>query len=113
MQSIYFYDKIPDMEFLAGDTLDTFVIETDTDVLSEATMYLIISAGSNPVEAIVSKQCSQTAATTFEVQLTSADTEILSEGEYNLDFVLQFSSGNSYKKLHGKVYVHSSVRRQL
>lgn len=111
MQTVKFYEELPEMEFLAGDTLNTFVIETDTDQLSGADMYLILTTRKNPNEAIIRKKCTLTGDNTFEVQLTSTETSGLNEGWYILLFCLEYSSGNDYKKLQGDVYVHSSVGR--
>ena len=36
---IVFYDKMPDMECLAGDTLPTFTISVDADSLSGGINY--------------------------------------------------------------------------
>lgn len=111
MQRIKFYEELPEMEFLAGDTLDTFVIETDTEELTGADMYLILTTRQNPNEAVVRKKCTLTGENTFEVQLTSTETNGLNEGWYFLLFCLEYASGYDFKKLQGNVYVHSSVRR--
>lgn len=105
--TIKFYDKLPDMEFVAGDTLRPFSVTVSEDNLSGASMDLILSLRSNPVEAALTKACTLSGST-FSVQLTSGDTSGLNEGEYIMEFVMTLS-GNSYKKLRGSVYVHGST----
>lgn len=105
--SIRFYDKIPDMEIIAGDTLRPFSVTVSEESLNDASMNLILSLRSNPVEAALTKACTPSGST-FSVQLTSSDTSGLNEGEYIMEFALTLN-GNCYKKLRGSVYVHGST----
>ena len=43
-----FYDNIPDMECLAGDTLPTFNISVDADSISGCSMQVIVARSNNP-----------------------------------------------------------------
>ena len=109
MQPVKFYEELPDMEFTAGDTLPEFSVTVSESSLSGATMLLILSLKSNPVEAAISKSCTLSSGSTYTVQLTSDDTTGLVEGEYIIEFALILSGGNVYKKLRGSVYVHGSI----
>lgn len=107
MQPIKFYNELPDMEFTAGDTLPAFSVTVSEESLNDASMNLILSLMSNPVEAALTKTCTPSGST-FSVQLTSSDTSGLNEGEYIMEFALTLN-GNCYKKLRGSVYVHGST----
>lgn len=104
-----FYDRLPDMECLAGDTLPSFEIEVESDTavnLSECTMQIIVSRSDEPNIAAICKECTPN-ATGFSVTLTSSDTIKLMEHKYDVHFRLVDTEGNSYRKLFGTLYVHS------
>lgn len=107
MQPIKFYNELPDMEFTAGDTLPVFSVTVSEESLNAASMNLVLSLRSNPVEAVLTKACILSDSTFF-VQLTSSDTVGLNEGEYIMEFVMTLNS-NSYRKLRGSVYIHGST----
>ena len=108
MQSIKFYDELPDMEFTAGDTLKTFVVEANID-LRGTRMFVILARKTNPVEEVLSVECTLVNDRTYKVQLTSAHTKGLSEGLYEMHFSLRAPDGiNHYDKLRGDVYVHAA-----
>ena len=98
-----FYDKLPDMECLSGDTLPAFHVQVDENV-SGATMQIILARKETPDVAVVIKDC--TAETGgFVVQLTNAETKDLLEGTYVMLFELS-QDDLKLKKLVGNLYVH-------
>ena len=98
-----FYDKLPDMECLSGDTLPAFHVQVDENV-SGATMQIILARKETPDVAVVIKDC--TAETGgFVVQLTSDETADLAEGTHIMLFELN-QNGKKLKKLVGELYAH-------
>lgn len=98
-----FYEKLPDMECLSGDTLPAFHVQVDEDV-SGATMQIILARKETPDVAVVIKDC--TAETGgFVVQLTSDETADLVEGTHIVLFELT-QNGKKLRKLVGEIYVH-------
>lgn len=100
-----FYGVIPDMEFLSGDTLPAFHVQVEGTTQSGSTMECIISKAEAPNTAVITKECTAEDGG-FAVQLTSEDTTLLTEGLYLIHFRL-ISGGFSFRKLLGKMYVHS------
>ena len=99
------YEKIPDMEILSGDTFPEFHVQVTGEDPSSCTMKCILSKATAPTTAVVTKECSAETGG-FYVQLTSEDTSSLVEGTYLLHFRL-IKGELSYRKLMGRVYVHS------
>lgn len=98
-----FYEKLPDMECLSGDTLPAFHVQVDEDV-SGATMQIILARKETPDVAVVIKDC--TAETGgFVVQLTDYETTNLLEGTYIIIFEMA-QNNRKLKKLEGELYVH-------
>ena len=96
-----FYEKLPDMECIIGDTLPEFNISVDGETsLSGCTMQLIVADSKAPETAVICKEC--TAVTGgFKVILTSEETALLSgETVYFMHFRL-IKNGLSYRKLRG------------
>lgn len=109
MQSMKFYDELPDMEFTAGDTLPVFSVAVRANNLSDTRMFLIMARKTNPVESVLSVECTRINNTTFKVQLTSALTRDLNEGLYEMHFSLRAPDGvTHFDKLRGDVYVHAA-----
>lgn len=100
-----FYDKLPDMEFLSGDTLPAFHVQVEGTMQSGSTMECIISKSTAPTTAVITKECTAESGG-FVVQLTSEDTTSLIEGTYLIHFRL-ISDDLSFRKLMGTMYVHS------
>lgn len=98
-----FYNEMPDMECLQGDTLDVMeiIVSNLSDYTSPAMHVQIETAAGSTVA--VRKSCTAT-NTGFAVTLTSEDTENLC-GMYYIDFILT-SGGLYYKKLRGMLIVH-------
>lgn len=103
-----FYDKLPDMECLSGDTLGTFRINPKTGNFSGCRMQMIIARHDSPGFSEICKECTFEDGG-FSVQLTSEDTEELREGTHFIHFRLIDSSGLSYRKLAGRLYVHQAA----
>ena len=101
-----FYTKLPFMELLSGDTLPTFHVQVEGAELEGCTMKFIISAADSPDTAVISKDCTAEEGG-FAVQLTSADTSELTEGTYLMHFCLTNAASLTFRKLAGKMYVHS------
>ena len=104
-----FYDTIPDMECLQGDTLPTFEITLNEDAPA-GTLYLVVTKNSDPTRIIIQKE-GTAADEGFTVNLDGSDTVRLGEGTYWLDFFL-ISSGKCYKKLRGRLCVKSAASPQ-
>lgn len=100
-----FYNEIPDMEFLSGDTLPAFHVQVEAPDAVGSTMECIISRKSSPNVAIITKACTAESGG-FLVQLTSEDTTSLVEGNYIIHFRL-IKNGLSLRKLVGNIYVHA------
>lgn len=99
------YEKIPDMEILSGDTLPDFHVQVTGSSSTGCTMECILSKAATPTVAVIAKECTAESGG-FTVQLTSEDTSSLLEGSYLLHFRL-IKGEFSYRKLIGRVYVHS------
>lgn len=111
-----FFDKIPDMECLQGDTLPSFEVKIDDDLYAQLTgndppesaMYLLVSKKSDPARALVQKKATlDTVGEQFVVELNGTDTATLLEGSYVLNFVLDIE-GAHFKKLTGNLYVKAA-----
>ncbi len=100
MNVLRFYDHLPDMECLSGDTLPVFTVSVDTDVTG-CSMQLILA--NTDGEQVVCKDCAQVGGG-FSVQLTSTDTARMS-GVYQLQFCLKDAGGLCYRKLAGTLTV--------
>ena len=94
-----FYDRIPDMECIQGDTLPVFEISVDGNHDS-GSMVLLIAPKNDPTRAAAEIKGSAT-KNGFAVQITSRETSLLTEGTYLLVFCLVSSDGLCYKKLAG------------
>lgn len=101
-----FYNKLPDMECLSGDTLPAFHVKVEGAELSKLSMQVILADSRSPNVAVLSKECTA-ASGGFAVQLTSEDTSRLTEGTYIIHFRLDDQNGLSMRKLVGELYVHS------
>lgn len=105
-----FYDKLPDMECLSGDTLPDFTISVDSEgSLEGCRMQLILANSHTPDICAVCKDCTLT-DDGFTVQLDSSDTKKLAEDTYDIHFRLITPDGKSYRKLSGSLYVHTSAQ---
>lgn len=100
-----FYNKLPDMECLSGDTLPAFHVQVEGDDSSNCTMELILANCHSPNIAVLTKECTAEQGG-FVVQLTSDDTSMLTEDTYFIHFRL-IKNGQSLRKLAGEIYVHS------
>ncbi len=100
-----FYNEIPDMEFLSGDTLPAFHVQVEGTIPSGSTMECIVSKSTTTTTSVITKVCTAEEGG-FAVQLTSEDTTSLTEGSYLIHFRL-ISGDLSFRKLAGMMYVHS------
>lgn len=100
-----FYDKIPDMECIQGDTLPVFKISVDGNQVG-GSMFLLIAPKNDPTRAAAEIKASAT-KNGFAVQITSRETSLLTEGTYLLVFCL-VSDGLCYKKLAGFMRVSAA-----
>ena len=103
-----FYNKIPDMECLAGDTFPVFNVKIDADDLSGCSMQIIVALSNDPNNAVICKECTVIEGG-FSVQLTSDDTAGLISDMYDIHFRLIDSEGQSYRKLAGKLWVTAAA----
>ena len=101
-----FYNEIPDMEFLSGDTLPAFHVQVEGSDAAGSTMECIVCRSTTPTVAVITKACTPESGG-FMVQLTSEDTAPLIEGSYLIHFRL-ISGDLSFRKLAGMMYVHSA-----
>lgn len=106
---IAFYDKLPDMECLSGDTLGTFRISPESGNFSGCRMQIIITRHDSPKLSVICKECDLN-NNSFSVKLTSEDTAILREGTHFIHFRLIDSNGLSHRKLAGRMYVHDTAQ---
>ncbi|MDE5564040.1 MAG: hypothetical protein K2I93_02700 [Oscillospiraceae bacterium] len=105
MNVLRFYDELPDMECLSGDTLPAFTIGVDADTTG-CSMQLILAERDG--DQVVYKDCTQVDGG-FSVQLTSAETAGLS-GVYELHFSMTDGNGLVYRKLTGVLTVHPAPK---
>jgi hypothetical protein len=102
MKTIKFYDSIPDMEWLQGDTLPEFYIGIENaSAFSE--LSLILESPEFPEQAVLTKT-GTASEKGFSVQLTSEDTKELT-GIYRLHVCLKSNNGLKYKKMTCNVNV--------
>lgn len=103
-----FYGQMHDMECLSGDTLPVFDVEVEVGKgsLTGGTMNIIVAKSDSPQIPLINKACDAT-EDGFCVQLDSYDTAGLMEGTYDMHFKFTASDGNCYRKLFGKLYVHT------
>lgn len=104
-----FFDRLPDMECLRGDTLGNFVISAESDDFTNCRMQVIIAKKEAPAAALICKEC-ELSNGEFHVLITSSDTEKLSEGAYIMHFRLIDGNGFSYRKLAGNLYVYQAAQ---
>lgn len=103
------YDKLPDMECLAGDTLPTFVVSVESGEIIGCRMQVILARTTDLSSEVLCKECTPESGG-FSVTLTSEDTEPLAEGMYHIHFRLIGADGMSRRKLSGLFYVHSAAK---
>lgn len=104
-----FFDRLPDMECLRGDTLGNFVISADTGSFNGCRMQVIIAKKDAPAAALICREC-ELLDGKFRVLITSDDTIKLTEGMYMIHFRLIDGNGLSYRKLAGNLYVHQTAQ---
>ena len=103
MDTIKFYNELPSMEGLQGDTLPDFLIDTELEDLTGFSMELIIEDTKTAGSIKFRKSCEKIVheeTEIFSVQLTSEETENFC-GSYRLYFWLYDGDGLKYKKLAG------------
>ena len=104
-----FFNRLPDMECLSGDTLNLFRISPKNGSFAGCRMQIIVADDKNPTVASICKECDFSNGT-FSVRLTSKNTKNLTEGWYQIHFLLIDSEGLSHRKLAGKLYVHQTAK---
>lgn len=105
-----FYEKLPDMECLTGDSSPVFNITVETSYdLEQCSMYMVLAKDTDLTSAIITKEC-DFYNNTFSAQLSSSDTASLSEGSYSLYFSLHTPDDLMHKKLYGRIYIRASAR---
>lgn len=104
-----FFDRLPDMECLRGDTLGNFVISADTGSFDGCRMQVIIARKDTPAVAVICKEC-ELSGGEFHVLISSNDTLELREGTHIIHFRLIDENGLSYRKLAGNLYVHQTAQ---
>ena len=103
MNTIKFYNELPSMEDLQGDTLPDFLIDTELEDLTGFSMELILEDTKTAGSITFRKNCAKIVSEEtelFTVQLTSEETENFC-GSYRLYFWLYAGDGLKYKKLAG------------
>ncbi|MBE6851760.1 MAG: hypothetical protein E7504_08595 [Ruminococcus sp.] len=107
MKEHKFYNELPPMICLAGDTIGPFLIalhDNGQHVSTEGcTMRVIIAASDNPTVPVLNKECTAVEGG-FEVTITSAET-VDWNGDYDLHFALYDASGLIHRKLYGTLHV--------
>lgn len=110
MQPVRFYDKLPTMECLQGDTLEVFQIYVSgIDSLEGCSMQVLLEDQKFLGVDKVIKDCILSDSGCFEVQLTSSETAKL-YGIYNLHFRMKDAEGLNYRKLAGTLIVKRAVQ---
>lgn len=112
MERLLFYDKIPDMECLAGDTLPSFTVavETEDGDLTGCSMQLILASWDSKGEAVLCKECDPLPdGSGFTVTLDSSDTAGLA-GTFALHFCLTDANGLKHRKLSGVLIVRETAQ---
>ena len=109
MKQVKFYQTLPEMECLRGDTLRAFKIRTSQEDPTGSTMKMIIEMQGSPGAVVKEKEC-QLDGTVFRVQITSEDTSEL-EGIYRIHFCLTDTNGLKYRKLAGTLNVKPTSQR--
>ena len=107
IEHIYFYDKCPPMNGIAGDTFPLFRVRVDDMDLTGCSMRVLLEPKYTPGEVVFTKSCSHYTAQSeegFSVRLASSDTEKLL-GCYTMYFVLTDSNDREYWKLKGTLEV--------
>lgn len=99
---------MPEMECLAGDTIDVICVEVQKNGefvdVSNLTMNLIVANADNPETAVLVKKCTLS-DNKFTAVLTSEDT-VGWRGEYLLHFALCDAERLVYRKLAGTLHVY-------
>ncbi|MDE6729716.1 MAG: hypothetical protein K2J71_02945 [Oscillospiraceae bacterium] len=108
MQTFKFYDTMPTMECLQGDTLETFQIHIESDSPENFTMQLILEDQKLLGTARLTKNCTFSDGC-FQVQLTSNNTANL-HGTYYMHFCMKDTNGLNYRKLAGILIVRRSIQ---
>lgn len=103
-----FYNNLPDMECLQGDTLDEFRIQIKDFDASNCSMQLIIEKEYYPEDAVKVKNCTFDGER-FKVQLTSEDTKTMG-GIYQQHFKLKDTEGKVHLDLYGKLIVRRTAQ---
>lgn len=104
-----FYDRIPNLECLSGDTLDVFNVHVnDFGDLTGCTMQVLLEDQKAIGNAAFVKTCDPVEGG-FQVQLTSTDTEKLN-GVYNMHFCMKDAESRSYRKLAGILYIRRTAQ---
>ena len=104
MNQVKFYQKLPEMVCLQGDTLQIFDIPViGLDSLSGCSMLCIIEDSSVDGAVVLSKSCTKE-DNSFRIQLTSEETAALS-GTYKIHFRMTDADGLQYRKLAGMLTV--------
>lgn len=103
-----FFDRLPDMECLRGDTLGNFVISADTGSFDGCRMQVIVARKDAPEVALICKEC-ELSGGEFHVLISSSDTAELREGTHAVHFRLIDENGLSYRKLAGNLYVYRTA----
>lgn len=101
-----FYNQLPHMECVSGDTLPIFTVTVEGEGVSADRMELIVASSKSTDIAVICKRCTNIHGK-FRVRLDSHDTSKLSEGAYFLHFRMIGNDGLSYRKLYGSLYVHT------
>lgn len=112
MERLLFYDKIPDMECLAGDTLPSFTVavETEDGDLTGCSMQLILASWDSKGEAVLCKECDPLPdGSGFTVTLDSADTAGLA-GIFAMHFCMTDNSKRHFRKLAGVLTVRQAAQ---
>lgn len=107
---INFFDRLPDMECLQGDTLPALNVTVNTeDSLSGCTMQVVLSRHYGDTSAAVLVKDCTLSESTFSVFLDSDDTSALAEDLYDIHFCLT-GAGLHYRKLAGELYVRAAAQ---
>lgn len=104
MRPIFFYNVIPEMHLLSGDTLPAFTVHIiDAEITENMTMKMILSQQHLPGLTVLEKEMTRV-GDGFTAVLETSDTQAL-HGAYWLDLVLSDGQKCQYKKLRGALIV--------
>lgn len=105
MAETWFYNRLPVMHMLSGDTSKTFTIEVEGEITEDAAMQLMIASQTFPDKVLHTIDCERS-GNLFAVRIPNRISASM-HGTYYLDFRLTTGS-MVYKRIRGLLEVAAS-----